>query len=486
MRVAWLVTFAVIAAMLGYLAHWQVTTQLDEVANRRVALVAQGLPIYEWQLNKPDDIIAGRVFGDATTSFDESGLHITTRGSAVEIGLRLTEPLDLDRYGLIEIAVQADAAVRFQWSAYFKDSAHPCRSEPQAIIDGTLRSQLNRIAWACELSPRPSVVSLRLVVDGPAGAAVTVSDARILPVGIVLPPLPEDVPVVRTSADVAGAASRLLALPQNIQLVATVPLGWRDAEGLDRRATLRDRVPGVVTATAPSLRVKHRVESVPPSATTLCLFGMLLLIWRWPPRPTKWRIPAQIAATLLMPLWLSVGLRLGTSFSWIDHAFIATGSIYLSLRLIDRAPRWHWIGGPAAWAIPATSVALAIVLALVLHGRSEVIYPDAVTALRYVGWAAIQQLILSRVVADRLTALDWSVPGVSLSAATAFALLHAPNQSLMLLTLVGGLLWTRSWQRHRALLPNVVAHAVCGLIASAAIDRSWLWSAEVGSRFFAG
>ena len=108
------------------------------------------------------------------------------------------------------------------------------------------------------------------------------------------------------------------------------------------------------------------------------------------------------------------------------------------------------------------------------------------TALRYLGWAAIQQLILARVVADRLTALGWSVPWVSLATATAFALLHAPNQSLMLLTLVGGLLWTWNWQRHRALLPNVFAHALCGLIASAAIDHSWLWSMEIGSRFLAG
>lgn len=486
MRIAWLMAFAVVAVVLGWLAHWQVTIQLDEVANRRIALVAQGLPIYEWHLNKPDDIIAGRVFGDATTWFDESGLHITTRGSAVEIGLRLMEPLDLDRYGLIELAAQADPAIALKWSAYFKGSAHPCRSEPQAIVDGQLRSQLNRIDWSCEQPPRPSVVSLRLVIEGPAGAAVAVSDARILPVGIVLPPLPEDVPVVRTAADVAGAASRLHALPQNIQRVATVPLGWRDAEGLDRRARLRDKVPGVVTATAPGLRVNHRVENAPPSASTLYLFGVLLLIWRWPPRPTNWRIPAQITAALLMPLWLSIGLRLGTSFSWIDQAFIAAGSIYLALRLIDRAPRWNWVGGAAAWAIPAGSVALVIGLALVLHGRSDVIYPDAATVFRYVGWTAIQQWILSRVVADRLTTLGWSIPWVSLAAATAFALMHAPNQSLMLLTLVGGVLWMWNWQRHRALLPNVLAHTLCGLIASAAIDRSWLWSAEVGSRFFAG
>ncbi len=486
MRMVWLIALVTIAASLGALAHWQVTTRLDELANQRIADIAHGLPIQQWKLTKPEDIIAGRVFGNATTSFDESGLHITSRGIAVEFGLPLAEPLDLDRYGLVELAVQADPAVRLQWSAYFQNSSSPCRSELQAIVDGILRSRLRRIDWACVLPARPSAVSLRLVVDGPAGAKVTLSDARILPIGNVSRPQPNDVPIIRTSSDIPAAASALLALPQNSQLVANVPLGWRDAAGLDRRAQLRDLVPGVVTATAPNLRGNHRVEKAIPDAYTLSLFGVLLLIWRWPPRTLKWRIPAQIAAALLMPLWLSVGLRLGTPFSWIDQSFIAAGSIYLTLRLVEHARRWNWIGAPSAWVIPAVSIVLAVALAMALHGRSEVIYPDAVKALRYLGWAAIQQLVLSRVVADRLTALGWSVPWVSLSAATTFALLHAPNQSLMLLTLIGGLLWMWSWQRHRALLPNVVAHALCGLIASAAIDRSWLWSAEVGSRFFAG
>ena len=486
MHAAWLSALAAIATTLGWLAHWQVNSGLDEVANQRIANVTHGLPIDQWPLTKADDIIAGRVFGNATTRFDESGLQITSRGVAVEFGLRLTEPLDLDRYDLIELAVQTDAPFQFQWSAYFQDSTSPCRSQPQPIVDGRLRSQLSRIDWACQVPAHPTVVSLRLVVDGPARAVVTLSDVRILPTGIVLPPMARDVAVVTTSSDITAAATRLLALPHDIQPVATVPLTWRDAAGLTRRAQLRELVPGVITATTPDFRINRVVATTTPNAATLFLFGVLLLIWRWPPRSPKWRIPTQIGAALLMPLWLSVGLRMGTPFSWADQAFIAAGSLYLAMRLFDRAPRWQWFGRPTAWSIPAASVALTTALALLLHGNADVVHPDAMTALRYLGWAAIQQFILARVVADRLTALGWSVPWVSLATATAFALLHAPNQSLMLLTLVGGLLWTWNWQLHRALLPNVFAHALCGLIASAAIDHSWLWSMEIGSRFLAG
>lgn len=486
MRAAWLVALAAIATGLGWLAHWQVTAGLDEIANRRVANVTHGLPINQWPLTEPENIIAGRVFGSATTRFNASGLQITSGGEAVEFGLRLTEPLDLDRYGLIELAVQTDAPFQFQWSAYFQNSTSPCRSQPQSIVAGWLRSQLNQIDWACELPPRPTAFSLRLVVDGPAGAEVTLRDVRILPIGMVLTPSARDVPIVTTSLDIADAATRLRALPRDIQPVAAVPLSWRDAAGLARRSQLRDRVPSVITATTPDFRINRDAATLSPSAPTLFLFGVLLLIWRWPPRSPKWRIPTQIGAALLMPLWLSVGLRMGTPFSWVDQAFMASGALYLALRLFDPASSWQWFGRPAAWAIPAASVALTIALALLLRGNVDVIHPDAVTALRYLGWAAIQQLILARVVADRLTALGWSVPWVSLATATAFAMLHAPNQSLMLLTLVGGLFWVLNWQRHRALLPNVFAHALCGLIASAAFDHSWLWSMEIGSRFFAG
>lgn len=485
-RVAWPIALLLIVAALGWLAHWQVTQRLDEAADARVATIANGRPIAQWDLTNADDVIAGRVFGNADTRFDADGLHISSRGQAVEFGLRLSEPLDLARYGLVDLAVDAGPDVRFQWSAYFQDSTSPCRSEPQPVVEGHLRSQLFRIDWACALPPRPAAVSLRLVVDAPARTTVTLRDLRLLPIGIQIPPLEDDIPVVRTTSDISVAAARLMAMPNTIQPVAIVALGWRDAAGLQRRASLRELVPGVVTATSPNLRVNQIPKAETTDPWTFCIFGFLLLAWLSPPRSLHWRIPVQIGAALLMPLWLSVGLRMGTPFSGIDQAFLLAGAIYLAARLMDSALPWRWFGQPSAWKIPAASIAMTIALALLLHRNFESIHLEPITALRYFGWAAIQQLIMSRVVADRLAAWGWSVPWVSLGTATAFALLHAPNQSLMMLTLLGGLLWTWNWQRHRALLPNVVAHAICGLIATSFIDPGWLWSAEIGSRFLVG
>jgi hypothetical protein len=46
------------------------------------------------------------------------------------------------------------------------------------------------------------------------------------------------------------------------------------------------------------------------------------------------------------------------------------------------------------------------------------------------------------------------------------------------------LLWVWNWQRHRALLANIVAHATSGLLLAAALPADWLRSAEVGARYF--
>lgn len=460
--------------------------ELDVRAQKRIAASTSALPIARWSLTDADDIIAGRVFGDAETSFDEAGLHVTSRGVAVEFGIRLDGPLDLERFGLASVAVDSDGDAHLQWSAYFQGSNAPCRSESLTAVDGRIVSRLDQIAWQCELPPRPAAISLRLVVDAPQGASVTFSDFSLTPVVALQLPAADSIPRVATGEDLANAGNQLAALPTPIQPVAIVKSEWRDAATMQLREVLRMAVPSSAAfSDTVNVDVAKPTRSLPFNATWLP-FALLLLAWLRPPKSPRWRSVVQIGAALLIPLWLSVGLRLGTSFSWVDYSFVAAGVIYLGVLIWQRGRPWTWIGVPAAWLIPAASVVMTLVLAMLIPRETGLEVPDSIAALRYLGWAAIQQVIVLRIVSDRISGLGWSPKWVSLAAATAFALLHAPNQSLMLLTLVGGLLWTWNWQRHRALLPNVFAHALCGLIASAAIDRSWLWSAEIGSRFFAG
>ncbi|MGB4860060.1 MAG: CPBP family glutamic-type intramembrane protease [Dokdonella sp.] len=486
MVAAWLAMLAAIVVTLAGFAHWQVTHELDVRAQQRILASTSELPIARWSMTNADDIIAGRVFGDADTRFDEAGLHVTSRGVAVEFGIRLDGPLDLARFGLVSVAVDSDVGSRFQWSVYFQDSTTPCRSEPLTVVDGRIVSRLDQIAWQCKLPSRPAAISLRIVVDARRGASVTFRDFSLSPVVALQLPEPDSIPLVAPGDDLVNAESRLDTLPNSIQPLVIVQPEWRDAATLRLREDLRSAVPAVVAISGAGVaNASPASKSLTFNATWL-LLALLVVAWLRPPKSPRWRVVARVGAALLMPLWLSVGLRLGTSFSFVDCSFVAAGVIYLGVLIWQRGQPWKWIGKPAAWLIPTASVAMTLVLAMLIPRENGPEVPDSIAALRYLGWAAIQQMIVLRIVADRIAGLGWSAKWVSLSAASAFALLHAPNQALMLLTLGGGLLWNWNWQRHRALLPNVVAHALCGLIASAAIDRSWLWSAEIGSRFFAG
>lgn len=279
--------------------------------------------------------------------------------------------------------------------------------------------------------------------------------------------------------DLASAISVLSAVPVSTLPVAVVP----DASGLPAGFRLQRWIPAVVVVSSLDVLDTPAAPELSRSAITATLLLVLLAVWLRPPANDRWRAAAQLVAALLMPLWLSVGGRLGTPMHGLDGLLLAAGAVYLLLRIRDTTS-WHWLGRPRAWLLPALGVLLAIGIAVLSQGHSNATAgPGLIDALRYLAWAGVQQLILMTVVADRLSRLRWPNRWIILATAAVFALLHSPNQPLMLLTLVGGLLWTWNWQRHRALLPNVVGHAVCGLIAMYAIG-DWLPSAEVGSRFF--
>lgn len=478
----------VVGELLGILAARQNGMAVDEAARTRLASAIAGAPLATWPLTSADDLIAGRVFGRSRFQVDDNGLRIESQGEAVEFGVRLSRPLDAERYPVIRLAVVGDSRFRYQWSA--ADSPLPCRSPPQPAHEGHFDSRLDQLTWTCAdgstAISMPAIRYLRLVVDGPAGASTRLRDLQIGPAAPLRLPDRSTIPVISAKTDLAATISTLSALPGSMLPVAIVPDASSSVTGLQLGLQVQKAVPAVVVAS--SIDVLDAPAPPAPSrgVVTATLLLVLLAIWLWPPTNAQRRAAAQLLAALLMPLWLSIGGRLGTQMHALDGLLLISGGAYLLLR-IRETTAWHWIGGRKAWLLPALSVMLAIGVALSLPtSATDRLGPSATDIARYLGWAGIQQLILMTVVADRLSVLNWPMRWVVLGTAAAFALLHSPNEPLMLLTLIGGLLWTWNWQRHRALLPNIVAHALCGLIAMSWISRDWLPSAEVGSRFFSG
>lgn len=102
----------------------------------------------------------------------------------------------------------------------------------------------------------------------------------------------------------------------------------------------------------------------------------------------------------------------------------------------------------------------------------------------YVLWALAQQVILGPLVSDYLHQKAGLSTGITaLLCGVLFALLHVPNQMLMLATFCGGLLWSFTWLRYRNIYANAISHALLALLFYQAMPAHLLGTARVGFWF---
>lgn len=74
---------------MGGLSAWITRGQLMRDAGHELATLRDGLPLWQWTLRKPGDLVAGRAFGQADVASDANGLRFTSRdGSPFELGYR--------------------------------------------------------------------------------------------------------------------------------------------------------------------------------------------------------------------------------------------------------------------------------------------------------------------------------------------------------------------------------------------------------------
>jgi len=102
----------------------------------------------------------------------------------------------------------------------------------------------------------------------------------------------------------------------------------------------------------------------------------------------------------------------------------------------------------------------------------------------YLLWAFLQQIILGPVVSSMLQKrLATSAFATATVSGFLFAVLHLPNQTLMLATWIAGTFWSWVWLTHKNLMPNVISHAVLALIFYQVVPDFYLHTARIGIRF---
>ncbi len=501
---------------LRQLAQSQFTAHLRNEAARDLALAASGKTPWHWDFHR-QDIVAGRIFGDADADFASDCLLVKSRGSPFEFGLRLTRILSLRDFPRLRTFAFADKPAQAQIVVRERLDGGEWTSAPFPLagISTATNLDIDAIAWRDPdgryVRPPAAAAMLRLRFRLPRGATLQFNGAalerpalakrldltRVAALVDAGMPAPSDtIPVYRVPdggvnvaqiAVFARSDPPILALPQTRRVE-------RQRLLLDSiRSTLPAAIvvpQGAFDATFAQARAEYARAGATPVPgilrwLALALYGGVLLCSRiLPPRNVRLRSSLEAALALAGPLWLVVGGHFtGKVDVWQEFLIAGVGIYAISLGY----PRdWRWNGSHRAWMLAAAVIGLAAVVGAAAHfrhgGPIRVIGPAHV--LRYFGWALIQQYLICVVCASRWRLATTSNAVAAYLGALGFALLHTPNAGLMLATFAGGLCWCALYLRERALLPLAFSHAASAVILIALAPPSWLYSADVSARFF--
>jgi hypothetical protein len=131
---------------------------------------------------------------------------------------------------------------------------------------------------------------------------------------------------------------------------------------------------------------------------------------------------------------------------------------------------WLWIG----------SVLLAVCL-VALNGFNI----DFIQSFPlYFLWAAVQQVLIGPVFSTRIHhELKASKLTTACLVGVLFSIIHSPNHMLMIVTLIGGFVWSYAWLKYENLYANAFSHALLALVFYQSMPTQWLGSARIGVFF---
>ena len=208
-----------------------------------------------------------------------------------------------------------------------------------------------------------------------------------------------------------------------------------------------------------------------------------------------WEI-ASIASSVLMAEWLlaaSAGLSRLVAAIPIALALIV---IIWSQRLHHETPRDigfrfdNFFRAVKLLLLPMIVVSvLAVLVGLALGKRPSFFgwHADRPLASQLgisAGWGLVQHYVLQGFI-NRRTQIIWGTGWLSvLVTAIIFSLLHLPNPTLMVATLIGGVIWSSIYQRAPNLFALALSHAAMSWVLVAALPESMLNHSRIGLKYF--
>lgn len=483
----------VVCLALGRLAASMTAMQLLDQAQQQLARVEANQPLWQWQLRKPRDLIAGRAFGNATVAQDDDALRITSEdGTPFELGLPIAWSLDLKHWPILQLQLQSNTPgeLGLAWQGGGQPPA--CLAPVAEVLTPnttSVRIDLRALTWhsaapaACAI---PGIAQmLRLRIQIPRQASVRIASAALLTTEPMsrLQDVAIDVPKGAAQQDL----DRLIPPAQNASMpLFRLPEGSSAETMLSLRNQLRDHWPAALIVPAGATPHPELMPRTSPAWTwSACILYLAALLWlAWRPIQGPLRPWIDIAGCLLGPLWLIMGLHWGLRPTPLGVAAFGGGLAYALAIERRHLPRlWRWPGASGDWLWPLAMLLVAALLILMYgHSLRPLLWGHVVA---YFAWAWLQQWLMLIVLLRRFERIlprpDWAILPVAL----VFALLHTPNGMLMQLCFVGELWWAWCFMRSRSVLPIALAHATCALLVESGLaGGALLRSLEVSARFF--
>lgn len=505
-----------LAAALAWLAPASLRAQLEARARTEAALYARGGTPFEWDFSAPRARV-GPLQGLIETPSAPQGLGLALLETRGDFGFRLSgRRIDPDVLPTLALSYTSESALRMRLRAAH-DLAPQSLPGPWMEIPARAANsdsaQESNAALQIDLSTMLPLLNgplaqLRLEFEGEPGQRWTLQSAQ------ALPPRCGDQPCIpkRMTLPEASSTRWLLAVrdehvevsPQlRVGATAPAPLIWLASAASHLTPTFAGGLASMLAALLAI--VAHRLRPGPAHSACALLIAVvvpaLLLAAGLP------RFPSQLGDGVLLLGWAVAlwwlrpavagngtsgdhGLRLESASAVVDESLRVDTDTKETKRDASEPADTRRLRSSrrAAWGAAASFTALgaAALLGWVwLEGMSPHLSPraaDAERALRYVGWAALQQLWLACFILPHLRTLGfgaWSLPMAGLL----FAALHLPNLELMGLSFIGGCAWAWMADRYGRLTPQIASHVALGLVTAALLPPGLLRSLEVGGRY---
>lgn len=436
-------------------------------AHGKADALDRGEALYAWAFTDRSALVGPGSEGMPDASFSPEGLRPAPSTPVLDLSLALEGrqvPLDVLRRARLRLATAEPVTVFLLAAAApggtASEVAVQAIAPPGGVIDLDLRDTVRRAGL------------LRLRVQREAHGELTLGALELLPASNACREATDCVaPVERIELAVQPTPERFLA--HRDQMVREHPLAIAAPRGVP--APLATAIAAV------------RQSPLLPAIALMLATGVLAWALLARRHGTVGR-PRQLAVLFAVPVaLLALGEPAGDGIA-AQLAFLA----FCIAALVHPGSRhdWSWLGGAAAWRSAARITlaglgVLAVLLAVDLldgDGHSAAAW-RAERLPRYLAWAVLQQALLLVAISPRMAQLTPGRGTAALAAGAVFALLHLPNFTLMVATLLAGAAWSRSGQRHGALLPLALSHWLLGTVLLVTAPDWLLRSAEIGGRY---